>query len=113
MSLLTIIIIVGLSGAIFGVKKPWLGGISGLIFFSLLLYLFISTKLLFLILAALIGFLIGCGTGFVSSFIFSGFKGKGHSRGPSYMGGFGGGRGGAPPGGIILSDEERKNIRKR
>lgn len=86
--------------------------IAGLIVFPLLLYIFISTKLLFLALAAIFGFLIGIGIGFFSHFIFSGQKGRGHNRGPSYMGGFGGGRGGGLTGGILLSDEERKNIMK-
>jgi len=112
MSLSTVIIIVGATGAIFGVKRPWIGGIAGLIIFPLLLYIFISTKLIFLAFAIIFGFLIGIGIGFVSSLIFSGLRGRGHSSGPSYMSGFGGGRGGAPPGGIILSDEERKNIKK-
>lgn len=110
MSLSTIIIIVGVIGAILGVKKPWIGGIAGLIVFPLLFYIFISTKLLFLVLSAILGFLLGLGTGFITTIIFSGLKGKEHSTGPSY--GVGGGRGGAHPGGIILSDEERENLKK-
>jgi hypothetical protein len=38
MSLSTIILIVGLLGAIFGVKKPWIGGITGLLIGPSLFY---------------------------------------------------------------------------
>jgi len=60
---------------------------------------------------------LGCLLCFVLSFIFYficlGLRGGKHNTGPSYTAGAGGGRGGAPPGGIVLSDEEiQRNKRK-
>ena len=63
MSLSTIIILVGTTDAIFVVKRPWIGGIAGLIVSPLLLYTFIATTLLYFALALLFGFLIGFGNG--------------------------------------------------
>lgn len=96
MDLSSIIVIVGLSSAIFGIKKPLLGGIAGFIVFPVLFHIYGPGGYIYLIVVSIVGFLLGLGIGFVSHFIFSGAKGKGHNKGPSYIGGFGGGRGGAP-----------------
>lgn len=98
--------------AILGVKKPQIGGIAGVIALPLLGYIFSDKEGIELLLFSLIGLVMGLLTGFLSSIILSGLRGKGHSTGPGYLGGFGGGRGGGNPGGIILSDEERRNLKK-
>ena len=56
MSLSTILIIAGLLGAILGVKKPWKGGITGLLIAPPLFYFYISsnTILLFIITMTII-----------------------------------------------------------
>ncbi len=46
---------------------------------------------------------------FICSIIYSGLKGGGHNRGPTYGSGFGAHH----PGGIILSDEERQVLKER
>jgi hypothetical protein len=112
MSLSTIFFAIVVLGAFFGAKRPWLGSVSGLIGFPLLYYLFCSSEIAFVFITAFAGAIVGGVAGLIASLFYSGFKGKAHSSGPSFMGGFGGGRGGAPPGGIILSDEERKRTRR-
>ena len=112
MSLSTIILGVLFLGAVIGAKKPWAGCIAGGIAFPLLFYLFCPWTFASLVLTTAAGSILGYITGFVGSIFFSGFKGKGHNTGPSFMGGFGGGRGGAPPGGIVLSDEELRKFRR-
>ena len=44
---------------------------------------------------------------FICALIFSGLKGSGHNVGPTYLSGFGAHH----PGGVILSDEERKVLK--
>ena len=111
MDLSTIVIIVALAGGISGAKRLWVGSFTGFIAFPLLYYFTQSQGILGIFITALLGAIIACLTGFAGSFFYSGFKGKGHNTGPSFIGGFGGGRGGAPPGGIVLSDDERKKNR--
>lgn len=55
-------------------------------------------------IGVLIFSLLGLICGFVFRIILSGLKGSGHNTGPTYGSGFGAHH----PGGIILSDEERK-----
>jgi hypothetical protein len=110
MDLSTIVLIVAILGAIFGAKGPWVGVVAGLMAFPLLYCLTQTAGFLGAVVTAVAGAMIAGLTGFGASFFYSGFKGKGHNTGPSYIGGFGGGRGGALPGGIVMSDEEhRKN----
>ena len=109
MSLSTIIFIVGLLGAVFGVKKPWMGGITGLLIGPSLFYFGISSNIIPLVIVTLICFLLGIACGFVSSILFSGLKGKGHKAGTTYVSGFGVHH----PGGIILSNGERKVLRDK
>ena len=111
-SLSTFIIFVFLLSAILGFKKRIVGGVAGAMALPFLCYVFLDKEGLELFLFSLIGFVIGSVAGFLASIILSGMRGKGHNTGPSYMGGFGGGRGGGLPGGIILSDEERNNLKK-
>lgn len=53
--------------------------------------------------------LLGLACSFVCFLIFSGLKGRGHNIGPTCISGFGAHH----PGGIILSDEERKVLKGR
>lgn len=107
MNLCTILFIVGLLGAILGIKKPWLGGISGLFITPLLFYAYISANILFLVIVTLFCFLFALASGFISAMLFSGLKGKGDKAGTTYISGFGAHH----PGGIILSNGERKELR--
>ena len=101
-----------LISSIFGIKRPIFSAIAGAIMLPFLYYFFGPGNIVTILILIFVGFGLGYLGGLVLSIFFSGFKGKSHNTGPSYMGGFGGGRGGAPPGGIILSDEERKGIKK-
>jgi len=107
MSLSTIIFVVMLLGAILGVKKPWLGGITGLLIAPSLFYFSISSNIISLVIVTLNCFLLGLACGFASSILFSGLKGKGHKAGTTYFSGFGVHH----PGGIILSNGERKGLK--
>ncbi|MDY6790884.1 MAG: hypothetical protein SWH54_06405 [Thermodesulfobacteriota bacterium] len=109
MSLFTMIFIVSFLGAIIGVKKPWMGGIPGLLMAPFLFYFSISSNIIPIIFNVLFLFILGLAYGFISSIIFSGLKGDGHNIGSIYILGFGAHH----PGGIILSDEERKKLRDR
>ena len=107
MNLCTILFIVGLLGATLGIKKPWLGGISGLIIAPLLFYFAVSSRIIPLVIVTLFCFLFAYATGLISATILSGLKGKGHKAGTTYVSGFGVHH----PGGIILSNGERKDLR--
>lgn len=89
MSISTIVSIVGLLGVIFGVKKPWMGGIIGLLIGPSLFYFSISSNIIPLVLVTLGCFLIGIECGFASSIFFSGLKGKEHKASTTYVSGFG------------------------
>ena len=106
------VIMVLIFSAFLGLRNPQIGGMTGAIVLPLICYLFSGNEGLELILISLIGMAIGLSSGFLFPILISGMRGKGHNSGPSYMGGFGGGRGGGLPGGIILSDDERKNLKK-
>jgi hypothetical protein len=108
MDIFTIIIIAGILAAILGAKKPWAGGITGLIAFLLLFYYNISAEITLLIIIIPMGFFYALAAGFASSIIVSGLKGKGHKAGTAYMGGFGVHH----PGGFILSNGERKKLKE-
>lgn len=110
-NMLSIAILVVLFSAILGIKKPIVGSITGAIAFPILCYVFLNKIGFQLLIYIFLGFFIGLLAGSLSYMIISGWKGKGHNIGPSYMSGFGGGKA-ARPGGIILSDEERKNTKK-
>ena len=113
MSLSTILIIAGLLGALLGVKKPWIGGIAGLLIGPSLFYICISSSIIPLVIVTLFCCLLGLACSLVSSILIAGLKGKGHKPGTAYVGGFGVHH----PGGIILANGERsvlkeKNIRR-
>ena len=110
MSIYTIVFIVSFLGAIIDLKKTsWAGGIAGIITAPFLMYFSISSNILLIAIGMLIFFLLGLAFGFVCSIIYSGLKGSGHNTGPTYGSGFGAHH----PGGIILSDEERKGLMDR
>ena len=76
MSQSIIIVIVGFLSALSGVKKPWIGGIIGLISFLFLCYQHISDKIFLLIIIVPFGFLFGLTAAFMSYMIFSGSDDK-------------------------------------
>jgi hypothetical protein len=106
MSLHTIVFIVGLIAVIIGAQRPWLGGLAGLIVFSMLFYVDISTSIILLMALAPIGFLFSLATAFASAIISSGLKSKGNMTCSSFMSGFGAHH----PGGIICSVKNGKKI---
>ena len=109
MSLSTIVFVVILLGATLGAKKPWMGGIAALIVGPSLFYFSISSKTIPLAIITLICFLIGIACGYVSSILLSGLKGRGHKAGTTYISGIGVHH----PGGIILSNGERKVLKDK
>ena len=109
MSLSTIVFIVALLGTLAGIKKPWMGGIAGLIIAPSLFYFSISSNIIPLVIVTLICSLFGLACSFASSILFSGLKGKGHKAGTTYVSGFGVHH----PGGIILSNGERKVLKDK
>ena len=76
MSLSISIVIVGFLSALSGIKKPWLGGIIGLISFLFLFYQYISDKIFLLTIIVPLGFLFGFTAGIMSFMIFSGSDNK-------------------------------------
>jgi hypothetical protein len=109
MSFSTIIFIVSFIGAIIGLKKIWMGETAGLLIAPFLFYFSISSNIIPIVIGTLTFSLLGFACGFVCSIIFSGLKGRGHNVGPAYISGFGAHH----PGGIILSDEERKVLKDK
>ena len=103
MDLSTVMLISGLAGAIFGSRKPWLGGIAGLLT-APVLYLDSSSGIIFSIILILLFGLLGFASGCAASMLLSGLKGKAFEAGPSYVGGFGAHH----PGGLFLSEKERE-----
>ena len=109
MSLSTIVLIVVLLGAIIGAKNPWAGGIMGLIIAPFLICFKFSPEVIPIIIFTPICFLLALASGFASSLIVSGMKGKGHKAGTTYVSGFGVHH----PGGLILSNGERKVLKDK
>ena len=107
MNLNTIVFVVGLLAVLFGAKKPWLGGCAGLIVFSLLFYIDISTNIILFIAITPIGFLFSLATAYASAIIWSGLRSKGNMTCSSFMSGFGAHH----PGGIICSLKNGKEIK--
>jgi nicotinamide riboside transporter PnuC len=97
-------IIAGFISVVFGIKRPKVGLVIGVIVVCTFYYLTQTFEIRSLLTSLAIGIPVCALGSFLTSWIFSGFRGGDHNTGPSYKGGFG--RGGAPPGGIIRSDEE-------
>lgn len=106
MSYIIMILIVSILGAIFGVIKPWLGGVPGLLTTPFLLYFNASFDIITLILSVFILSLFGVTYGYISTMILSGLRGKGRRPGQIFGIGFGAHH----PAGIFLSDEEIKSL---
>ena len=100
----TLLFVVSILGALLGVRKPWLGGIAGLLVTPFLFLFSTSFSTVSLIISVFVVLLISIAYGFMSFMIISGLKGGGHTIGQTYMSGFGAHH----PGGIILSNEELK-----
>ncbi len=109
MIFLTMLFIVCILGALMGVRKPWMGGIAGLLATPFLFFSGISQNVTILILNILIFFLLSAAYGFMSFIIISGLKGGRHNVGQTYISGFGAHH----PGGIILTDEELKTLKNK
>ncbi|MDX2440795.1 MAG: hypothetical protein QNK40_09615 [Desulfobacterales bacterium] len=106
-------IIAGFISAVFGIKRPKVGLLIGIIVVCIFYYLTQTFEIRSLLTSLAIGLPVcACGS-FLTSWIFSGFRGGNHNTDPSYGVGFGGGKGGAPPGGIIRSDEEIESHKKK
>ena len=105
MYLSTVVLITGLSGAVLGSRKPWIGGAAGLLTIPLL-YLNSSSSVVFSVILTLLCGLLGLASGLAGSMLISGLRGKAFKPGPSYVGGFGVHH----PGGLFLSDEEREGL---
>ncbi|MBW2611900.1 MAG: hypothetical protein JRE12_05980 [Deltaproteobacteria bacterium] len=109
MNLSTIIFIVGLFGSIFGFKKPWVGGIGGLLIGPSLFYFNISSNIISLFIITIVSLLLGLACGYLSSMLVSGLKGKRYKTGTTYASGFGVHH----PGGIFPSNEEDNALKDK
>ena len=105
----TMLFVVSILGALMGIKKPWLGGIAGLLIAPFLFYSSIPLNVITLILSAVVLCLLSAAYGFMSFMIVSGLKGGGHNVGQTYMSGFGAHH----PGGIIFSEEELEILKDK
>lgn len=105
MDLSTVVLITGLSGAVFGCRKPWLGGAAGLLT-APVLYLDSSFGILFSIILTLLFGLLALASGLAGSMLLAGLRGKAFNTGPTYVSGFGVHH----PGGLFLSQEEREGL---
>lgn len=106
MIFLTILLIGSILGAVFGARKPWMGGVAGLLAAPTLFYFSTSLGMTSTIVGALVFVLLSTAYGYIASILISGLKGGGHNTGQTYVSGFGAHH----PGGIILSDEELKGV---
>jgi len=109
MTLFIMLVVVSILGALIGAKKPWLGGIAGLVMAPFLSIFNLSLDVVALTICAVALFLMSVAYGFLSFMIISGLKGGGHNTGQTYMSGFGAHH----PGGIILSDAELQVLRDK
>ena len=108
--MITIILIVFFVSGIVGLKKPLIGTIAGCILTIVLFFLFYNFTVFQFLLTCLIGFATSFAGSRAFSWFFSGFRGGKHNTGPSYIGG---GDRTAWGGGIILTAEERENLKKK
>ncbi len=109
MIFLTMLFVVCIFGALMGIRKPWMGGMAGLLTTPFLYFSGISQNVTILFIGMIIFFLLSTAYGFMSFIILSGLKGGGHNVGQTYMSGFGAHH----PGGIILSDEGLKILKDK
>ncbi len=107
----TIFIIVFIVSGVIGLKKPIVGAICGCVLTIALLFALHDFELIKFAIVLLFGFLASFAGGYLIPWFFSGFKGGKHNTGPSYIGGGSGEGWGEHTGGIILSDQERKDIK--
>ena len=108
----SIFVIVVVVSFLFGVRKPLYGCIAGTIAAGISYYLFIeSFDLIIFFVVIAVGLLLSLLVAYFSSWFFSGFRGGRRHTGPSMMGGFGKGETAHRSSGIILSDEEREDMK--
>ena len=105
----SIIITVFVISGMIALKKPIIGAISGSILTILLFFILNNFEIGLFLVTCISGIAASFAGAYMMGWFFSGFKGGKHNTGPSFWGG--GDRG--HTGGIILSDEERKNMQKR
>ncbi len=96
--------------AVFGIKRPKVGLVIGVIVVCIFYYLTQTFEIRSLLISLAIGIPVCALGSFLTFWIFSGFRGGDHNTGPSHKGGFGRG---VPPGGIIRSDEEIESHKKK
>ena len=113
--IVVLLIVVSMLSAGIGCKKPLIGGLAGALLFPLFSASFVDIEPIKMVLISLSGFLGGFFAAWAVSLTLSwviNWRSKSLDMGPSYIGGIGGGRGGGWPGGIVLSDKERRNMKK-
>lgn len=109
MSYLLMLFVVSIFGALIGIKKPWMGGVAGLVFAPLPFLFSTPLNTVALAVSALIFIALSAAYGLLSFMVISGLKGGGHNIGQTCISGFGAHH----PGGIILTDEELKMLKDR
>ncbi len=104
------VLLIGAGAVVSGRKKPLIGIVTGCALTLILYFVSQDFQLKSFIIHSLIGLAISCVSSFLGNIIISGHRGGNHNIGPSYIGG-----GGKNPlgGGIILTDEERENLKKK
>jgi hypothetical protein len=108
----SIILIAFFVSGIIGVKKRSIGVACGCILTICLYFVQNDFNLITFVVTVFLGFVASFAGSYAIPWFFSGFKGGKHNTGPSYIGG-GSNRGsGGHTGGIIFSDEERKNLKR-
>lgn len=105
----SIIVVVFVVSGLIWLKKPIVGAVSGSILTILLSFILNDFEATQFFITSIVGVGASFAGAYLMGWFFSGFKGGKHNTGPSFWGG--GDRG--HTGGIILSDEERKNMLKR
>ncbi len=106
----SIILIVFVISGLIALKKPIIGAICGSILTVVLFFILNNFEIGRFLITLILGIGASFSGAYMIGWLFSGFRGGKHNTGPSYWGG--GDRRGHT-GGIILSDEERKNMLRR
>ncbi len=101
-------IIAGFVAALVGVRKPKLALTLGVITLWILYYFTQPFEIESLLITSAIGIPVCSIVAFLTSWIFSGFRGGDHNTGPSFTGSIHGS--GSSEGGIVHTDSEINNM---